>query len=81
MNIVYATATTSVGTGDGGQVLVRGGEHWPADDPVVLANPSLFNPDPRYGLSYSTPPASLDEPPVETATARPGEKRAAVNRG
>lgn len=81
MDIVYATGTTSVGTPDGGRVTVRGGEHWPADDPVVVANPGLFSADPRYGLAYSKRPAALDEPPVEQVTAGPGEKRGAVRRG
>jgi hypothetical protein len=82
MNVVYATSTTSVFTSQGAQVLVREGSHWPADDPVVLAQPSLFSDDPRHGISYSQRPAALDEEaPVEQTTARPGEKRGAVRRG
>lgn len=75
MKIVYATGTRHVGpTG-----VVRKGSHWPADDPIVLAHPDLFSDDPRYGLSYSVTPEGFDdpapEPPVEQATAAPGEKR------
>jgi hypothetical protein len=81
MQVVYAKTTSSVGTSDGGQFIVRGGEHWPADDPIVLAHPSLFSADPRFGLSYSARPAEMAEAPVEQVTAGPGEKRAAVRRG
>jgi len=81
MDVVYATGTTSVHTPDGARVTTRIGEHWPADDPVVVANPGLFSTDPRYGLAYSSRPASLDEPPVEQVTAGPGEKRGTVRRG
>jgi hypothetical protein len=39
--------------------------------------PEAFSTDPRYGVQWSgTPPAELAEPPVEQATAGPGEKRA-----
>lgn len=81
MNVVYATGTTSVGTPQGAQIVVRGGQHWPADDPVVLANPGLFSPDPRYGLTFSERPPSMSEPPTEQVTAAPGEKRGRVARG
>jgi hypothetical protein len=81
MDVVYARGTVQVTTPDGGRHLVQGGQHWPADDPVVLANPGLFSPDPRYGIRYSRAPAEMSEPPVEQATAAPGEKRAAVRRG
>lgn len=75
MDVVYATGTSVVTTPDGGRHTVQGGQHWPADDPVVRANPSLFSADPRYGVSFSVVPAELSEPPVEQATAAPGEKR------
>lgn len=76
MDVVYARGTSVVTTPDGGRHTVQGGQHWPADDPVVRANPGLFSPDPRYGVSFSVAPAELSEPPVEQATAAPGEKRA-----
>jgi hypothetical protein len=76
MDVVYATYTAQVATPDGGRHTVQGGQHWPADDPVVAAAPrGLFSPDARYGVSFSVPPAELAEPPVEQATAAPGEKR------
>jgi hypothetical protein len=81
MNVVFAVSTASVATQTRGQVLVRMGSHWPADDPLVLAHPGLFTADPQPGLSYSERPAELDDAPVESATAAPGEKRAAVRRG
>lgn len=70
MDVVYATRTASVGQG-----VVRKGSHWPADDPIVRAHPDMFSADPRYGLNFSTAPDGWDDPPVETATAAPGEKR------
>lgn len=73
MDVVYASATSVVPLENGGRVTVRLGSHWPADDPVVLAQPSLFSTDPAYGLNRSAPaPAPA---PVEQATAAPGEKR------
>jgi hypothetical protein len=75
MDVVYAKYSGQVETPDGGRHSVFGGQHWPADDPVVKANPAMFAPDARYGMSYSTPPPEMAEPPVEQATAAPGEKR------
>jgi hypothetical protein len=80
MRVVYATGSAGFATSDGAFHTVRYGQHWPEDDPVVkAAPPGLFSPDPRYGLASSVPPA--DDPPVEQATAAPGERRAAVRRG
>ncbi len=76
MDIAYARATVTVMTPDGGRHTVIGGQHWPADDPVVKAAPAgTFSADPRYGLSYSSAPPEMAEAPVEQATAAPGEKR------
>ena len=80
MDVVYAKANGFVMTPDGGRFTVYGGQHWPADDPVVLAQPSLFTSDPRCGLTFSAAPKESD-PPVERVTAAPGEKRGAVRRG
>jgi len=81
MDVVYAKYGGQVQTPDGGRWNVQGGQHWPTDDPVVLAAPGMFTTDARYGVSFSAPPAEMAEPPVEQATAGPGEKRAAVRRG
>jgi hypothetical protein len=55
---------------------VHVGEHYPADDPAVKAMPDAFTTDPRYGVQWTgQPPAEMSEPPVEQATAGPGEKR------
>ena len=77
MKIVYATADASVTDPTSGTPgMVRKGTHWSADDPVVAAHPDLFDEDPRWGLAYSVePPGFRDEPPVEQATAAPGERR------
>lgn len=73
MKIVYAVTSSVVSTLDGNQINVRAGTHWPDTDPVVLAQPSLFSPDARYGLQFSVPPT--EEPVIERATAAPGERR------
>lgn len=70
---MYATGTASVTLPHGEQILIRHGTHWPADDPVVLQHPGLFSTDPRFGMSYSRP--QPPEPPIEQATAAPGERR------
>jgi hypothetical protein len=73
---VYATGTfpaTSATTGQ--RLMVHKGSHWPADDPIVQQHPGSFSSDPRYGLQYSREPHGWDDPPVETATAVPGERR------
>lgn len=80
MDIVYATATTNVLGLHGDQILVGKGTHWPASDPIVARNPGLFSTDPRYGLVFTAEPDGWNEPvrdapPVETATAAPGERR------
>src|SRR5215467_11982431 len=82
MNIVYATYSTQVETPDGGRHMVRGGQHWPAADPVVAAAPAgLFSPDARYGLTYTSVPPEMAEATVEQATAAPGERRSGTRRG
>ncbi len=75
MDVVYAVdnrMVTDPKTGVQGRV--QGGSHWPADDPVVKANPDLFSPDPRYGLAFSVEPEGWDAP-VEQVTRAPGERR------
>ncbi len=81
LEVVYARGGAQVTTADGGRFTVQGGQHWPADDPVVRARPDLFSTDPRYGMAFSTPPPEMSEPPVEQATSAPGEKRGQVRRG
>lgn len=72
-DIVYAVARRTVSFPDGQQITVPEGSHWPADDPVVVANPDLFSADPRHWLAYSVEPDWYGE--VEQATANPGERR------
>ena len=79
MKVVYAVDTAPVQLPTGVSGVVQKGSHWPAADPVVLANPKLFSTDARYGLNYSEEPEGYDAP-VEQATAGPGEKRT-VRRG
>lgn len=75
MHVVYASATSMVTMPDGSQVRVMKGTHWPADDPVVITQPSLFSADARYGLNFTAVPEDYDEERVEQVTAAPGEKR------
>lgn len=76
---VFATGDRPVTLTTGQIVRVRKGQHWPAEDPVVRAAPDLFSRDPRWGMVYSSEPdgydAPIDDAPVETATANPGERR------
>jgi hypothetical protein len=73
MEVVYATTTTQVTTPDGGRYDVRATEYWWAGDPVVkAAPPGLFTRDPVGMKSTVQPPP---DPPVEQATAAPGERR------
>lgn len=72
---VYAIDTFPAETPTGARAVVHKGSHWPADDPLVLKYRANFSPDPRYGLQYTEEPAGWDDPPVEQATAAPGERR------
>jgi hypothetical protein len=74
MKPMFAKATVSVAM-EGVPVLVREGTHWSDEDPVVRAYPQLFSDDPRFGMLFSRPLQPEDYPPVETATAVPGERR------
>lgn len=81
LDIVFATKTAIVShPRTGSSVAVNHGAHWSADDPIVLAYPSFFTADARYGLS-SSDPFGEDGYPVrrggksETASAAPGERR------
>lgn len=79
VDVVYAQSTEKVLLRSGQVAHVRKGQHWPATDQVVQARPDLFTNDPRFGLVYTEAPpghdGELNEVPVETATAVPGEKR------
>jgi hypothetical protein len=72
---VYAVDTRVIPLETGGTVTVRKGTHWAAEDPFVRSHPELFSQDPRYGMEYTQEPAGYGDPPVEQATAAPGERR------
>jgi hypothetical protein len=74
MKPVYAKQAAVVMMPEGYPVTVPYGTHWSSEDVVVRLRPDLFSDDPRFGL-FGNPPDAMDEPPVETATAAPGEKR------
>jgi hypothetical protein len=68
--------TTAVVRYEGRLVRVEQGDAYLAEDPFVVANPGLFNEVPtNLRSSIGTQRA------VETATAKPGEKRAGKIRG
>jgi hypothetical protein len=69
VKIVYAKTTTSVGGQNGMIQRLTVGEPWNADDPLVIARPDLFSPEP---VRVQT---SQGWQVVEQATAAPGEKR------
>jgi hypothetical protein len=73
MMVVYATSSAVVALPNGSRFRVAKGSHWPADDPIVRAQPSLFSDDARYGLTFSSEPTEYED--VEQTTAGPGEKR------
>jgi len=86
IDVVYAMGTENVNMPTGATVPVHKGSHWPATDPVVLARPALFTPDPRYGLLYTVAPPGHDielnelEDEFESASAAPGERRSVRRR-
>jgi len=75
MDIVYPVTDATLTLADGSVFVVHRGQHWTTTDRVVQEKPDAFSDDPRYGLAFSTPPAEMADPPVEQATAAPGEKR------
>jgi len=76
MNVVYSKDFLRVPMQDGTVKRFPPGSHWPADDPFVLANPGQFSSDPRFHLAFTEPrPEYFGDPPVEAASAAPGERR------
>jgi len=73
MDHVFATDDRIIGN-----VSLKAGEHWPADDPIVLAYPQFFTADARFGLR-STRPLDADGYPIEAEAPkkRAPKKRAA----
>jgi len=78
---VYAKDSFTTVHPDGGRpILVKKGQHWAAEDPIVKRHPEAFSADPRWGLEYTREPEGYADPPyedrpVEQTTAAPGEKR------
>jgi len=75
ISVVYAVANATVTLPGRGTGQIQKGQHFPADDPFVRSRPELFSSDPRFGMLYTVEPDGYDDPPVEAATANPGEKR------
>ena len=55
--------------------LIRDGDLWPADHPVVVAHPDWFQTMDGRPLRPSRQTVSRAAAPVEQATAEPGERR------
>ena len=67
---VFATATVAVREpGAQHPTTVHRGSVWHADSPIVTANPDLFSEEPPEVFPRGW------QPPVEQATAAPGETR------
>jgi hypothetical protein len=66
LEVLFAVDTASLPMRDATPVTVYKGQHWPADDPVVLQHPGMFADDPRYGLSYTVPPPEMAIPPGQS---------------
>lgn len=58
---------------DGARIALEVDDVWAADDPIVMARPDLFDTEPRK-VHRTTQPGGE----IESATARPGEKRGRV---
>lgn len=78
-DVVYVpqTAVTSY---NGAPITVHRGDIWYAGHPLVREQPHLFTRD-ASAVAITTPDFNPGEPPVEQATAAPGEVRARVKRG
>jgi len=74
MSIVVALNDGMVGNGTRQPIIIRKGEAWDANDPIVKANPSLFTAD--AGKARTTVRREV----VEQKTKAPGE-RSRVRRG
>ena len=70
MSIVVALTDSVVGNGTRHPVIIKRGEAWDADDPIVKANPGLFSTDVAKARSTVMKPSR----PVESSTRAPGEK-------
>ena len=77
MAIAVALSDSVVGNGTRQPIIIRKGEAWDADDPIVKANPSLFSAD--SGKARTTVPRTAEQV-VEQKTKAPGE-RSQVRRG
>ena len=74
MSIVVALNDGMVGNGTRQPIVIRKGEAWDANDPIVKANPSLFTADAARART------TVQREVVEQKTKAPGE-RSQVRRG
>lgn len=80
---MYAfAALTAALRWQGTTVRLTEGEAWDADDPLVVARPDLFRPEPSVVRSTAGKPVrrTRSARPIEQATKAPGEKRTGKSR-
>lgn len=65
---VYAQVTVATAV-----AVVKAGDPWDPEDPLVVAHPDLFGPEPPEDSIRRT----VNRPVVEQATRNPGERRRA----
>lgn len=70
MALAVATASAIIVGRGGAQVIIRQGDAWDADDPIVVAHPDMFSVDAKHARSTG----AAEQAPVEDKTARPGRK-------
>lgn len=70
MDVVYATGSFYTG-----ETKVDAGTIWPADDPIVKAQPQGFSADPVDAPGFRCTVRPKEARSVEQATAAPGERR------
>ena len=70
-DLVYASADCAASTNDGIPVTVREGDVWAADDPFVIARPSLFSTEPPGPNFHRRTVAVEDLPTTAPARRRP----------
>lgn len=78
IDVVFARGEGIVGMPNGQRVHVRGGTHWPAEDPIVRMRPDLFTRDSRFGMLYTSAQEEYDPnvvAPMDDDVLEPLERR------
>lgn len=78
IDVVFARGQEIVALPGGQRITVRGGTHWPADDPIVKLRPELFTRDSRFGMLYTEAREEYDPatvPPLDDDVLESGDDR------